>query len=236
MAFNLFILKVLLVKALVSAETLAQQSRKPSGWLGKYILQPMFVKGNADLNQLILELMTVQANEQVLEVGFGPGELLIQLCQQSPSAQFTGLDFSPLMLHQAALHAKSFIESRQLTLIEASSDNMPFENSSFHQVACANTLYFWQPPEPHFKEIFRVLRPGGKFVMGFRTGEQIDGMNLHSSIFGRYTTEEVESLLELAGFENIRLEYRVGFPVDSVCAMAYKPSYKSIAQSVSKVY
>ncbi len=234
MTFNLFMLKVLLVKGLVSAETLAKQSRKPSGWLGKNILQLMFVKGNADLNQFILELMAVQVNEQVLEVGFGPGELLFQLCQQNPSVQFTGLDFSPLMLQQASLHTQRFIKSGQLSLIEASSDNIPFANFSFHQVACANTLYFWQPPEAHFKEILRVLKSGGKFVMGFRTGEQIDGMNLRSAIFGRYSVEEVGSLLELAGFEQISLEYRVGFPVDSICAVAYKPSYKSIAKSVSK--
>ncbi len=230
MAFNLFMLKVLLVKSLVSAETLATQSRKPSGWLGKNILQPMFVKGNADLNQFILELMAVRANEQVLEVGFGPGELLFQLCQQSPSALFTGVDFSPLMLQQTSLHTQQFIKSGQLSLIEASSDNMPLDHSCFDQVACANTLYFWQPPELHFKEILRVLKPGGKFVMGFRTGEQIDGMNLHSSIFGRYTVEEVGSLLELAGFEHITIEYRGGFPVDSVCAVAYKPTYKSISE------
>lgn len=234
MAFNLFTLKVLLAETLVSAETLAKQSRKPSGWLGKIILQPMFVKSNADLNQFILELMAIQANEQLLEVGFGPGELLFQLCQRNPSVQFTGLDFSSLMLQQASLHTQRFIKSGQLSLVEASSDNIPFDNFSFHQVVCANTLCFWQSPEPHFKEVLRVLKPGGKFVMGFRTGEQIASMNLHSSIFGRYSVEEVGSLLELAGFEQITLEYRVGFPVDSVCAVAYKPSYRSIAESVRK--
>ncbi len=233
MAFNIFMLKVMLVKTLVSEEKLALQSRKPSGWLGKNILQPMFVKGNADLNQFVLELMAVQANEQVLEIGFGPGDLLSHLCRQTPSAQFTGVDFSPLMLQQATLHNQSFINSAQLSLIEASSDNLPLENSFFDQITCANTLYFWQPPEPHLKEILRVLKPGGKFVMGFRTGEQIETMQLHPAIFARYSIEEVESLLELAGFDNIRIESRAGFPVGSVCAVAYKPSYKSIAESIS---
>ena len=127
----------------MSAQTLALQAKKPSGWLGKNILLPMFVKGNAELNQFILELMAVQANQNVLEVGFAPGHLLFKLCQQNPSAQFTGLDFSPLMLHQATLYAQLFIDSIQLSLFEASSNNMPFNNASFHQVACANTLYFW---------------------------------------------------------------------------------------------
>ncbi len=235
MTFNLFILKVLLVMRLVSVKTLAKQSRKPSGWLGKNALQPMFVKDNADLNLFILELMAIQANEQVLEVGFGPGELLFKLCQQNPSAQFTGVDFSPLMLQQASLSTQRFIKSGQLTLIEASSDTMPFDNFSFHQVTCVNILCFWRPPDPHFKEIFRVLKSGGKFVMGFRTGEQVEEMDLHSPIFGRYSVEEVGSLLELAGFEHITFEYRIGFPVESVCAVAYKPSYKSIAKTVTKI-
>ena len=55
--------------------------------------------------------------------------------------------------------------------------------------------------------------------MGFRTDEQIDEMGLSSTIFPRYTCAEVESLLELAGFEQITLESRGGFPMDSVCSV-----------------
>lgn len=222
MSSRWFMWKVKLVKALVSEAVLAKQARKPSGWLGKNILHPLFVTGNKNLNQFILELMALGPNSQVLEIGFGPGELLYQLCSQHPSCQFFGIDFSPLMIKEASLRNKLFIESDKLVLQKGYSDQLPFEDAVFHQVACANTLYFWQPPEPHLAEIFRVLKPGGKFVMGFRTGEQIDFMQLHPTIFARYSITQVQQILESVGFVNIRIESKAGFPVDSYCAVASK--------------
>jgi len=218
-----FMFKVKLVKLLVSDKTLAEQARKPSGWLGRHILQPMFISGNAALNNLLDELLAVQPNQKALEIGFGPGVLLNQLCHSVPSASLTGLDFSPTMVKEAALLNKSLIESGQLQLLEGCSDAMPFSNAEFDSVFCANTLYFWQPPEPHLNEIFRVLKSGGKFVMGFRTGQQIDEMELHATIFARYSEEDVVKLLQSVGFEAVEIQQREGFPVESYCVVAYRP-------------
>jgi len=223
MASKWFMFKVAIVKAVVSEETLAKQARKPSGWLGRNILKPMFVTGNAALNQFIFDLLAVQPRDKLLEIGFGPGVLIKQLCEQEPASKIIGLDFSPTMLKQAYSLNKKFIKRFQLTLIEGSSDDMPFDFEGFDSVFCANTLYFWQPPEPHLNEVFRVLKPGGKFVMGFRTGEQIDAMGLHPSIFARYTPEAVKALLLSIGFTDVSIESQSGFPVDSFCAVARKP-------------
>ena len=222
MASKWFMLKVKLVKAIVSEKTLAEQARKPSGWLGKSILQPMFVTGNAALNQFIYELLEVEPGHKLLEVGFGPGVLIKQICEQVPDCKVMGLDFSPTMVKQASLLNKKFIKRYQLTLVDGNSDDMPFDLEGFDSIFCANTLYFWQPPEPHINEIFRVLKPGGKFVMGFRTGDQIDEMQLHPTIFARYSVEDVKSLLENIGFEKVSIELRDGFPVESFCAVAQK--------------
>ena len=218
-----FMFKVMLVKAIVSEKSLAEQARKPSGWLGRNILKPMFVTGNAALNQMIFELLEVQSNQKLLEIGFGPGVLIKQVCEQEPDCKVIGLDFSPDMVKQATQLNKKFIKRFQLTLIDGNSDDLPFDYEGFDSIFCANTLYFWQPPEPHFNEIFRVLQPGGKFVMGFRTGEQIDQMQLHPTIFARYSEADVIHLLERVGFESIEIKQRLGLPVDSFCAVAIKP-------------
>lgn len=217
-----FALKIKLVKILVSDKTLAEQARQPSGWLGKNILKPMFVSGNAALNQLIFELLDVKPKQKLLEIGFGPGVLINQLCEHEPHCKIIGLDFSPMMVRQASLLNKRYIKSYQLALIGGNSDCIPVEYDSFDSVFCANTLYFWQPPEQHINEIFRVLKSGGKFVMGFRTGEQIDAMGLHPTIFARYSQEDVQNLLLVAGFVNVEIKEQEGFPVDSVCVVANK--------------
>ena len=218
-----FMFKVMLVKAIVSEKTLAEQARKPSGWLGKNILSPMFVTGNASLNELVFDLLDVDKNHKLLEIGFGPGVLIKQICDQVPDCKVIGLDFSPTMVKQATQLNKKFIKRFQLTLIDGNSDDLPFDYEGFDSVFSANTLYFWQPPEPHFNEILRVLKPGGKFVMGFRTGEQIDQMQLHPTIFARYSETDVINLLEAVGFESIEIQQRSGLPVDSFCAVAIKP-------------
>ncbi|MEA3405856.1 MAG: hypothetical protein U9R28_08990 [Pseudomonadota bacterium] len=65
----------------MSDRTLALQSRKPSGFLGKYILQPLFINGNAELNSYLLQQLNCQPSDQVLEIGFGPGMLLNQIAE-----------------------------------------------------------------------------------------------------------------------------------------------------------
>lgn len=222
MASKWFRLKVAIVKVFISDEALALQARKPSGWLGRNILKPIFVTGNAALNKFVFDLLAVQSRDQLLEIGFGPGVLIKLVCEQEPTCRVIGLDFSPEMLKEAYSLNEKFIKRCQLTLVKGRSDALPFEAEGFDTVFCANTLYFWQPPEPHINEIFRVLKPGGKFVMGFRTGEQIDAMNLHATIFERYTPERVSLLLATAGFMKVSVEVQVGLPVDSFCAIAYK--------------
>ncbi|GKT11986.1 MAG: hypothetical protein ISEC1_P0959 [Thiomicrorhabdus sp.] len=223
MASKWFTLKIKFVKLLVSDKALAEQARQPSGWLGKNILKPMFITGNAALNQLIFDLLEVKPKQKLLEIGFGPGVLINQLCTHEPLCKIIGLDFSPMMVKQASLLNRRHIKSYQLALIEGNSDCIPVEYDSFDSIFCANTLYFWQPPEPHINEIFRVLNSGGKFVMGFRTGDQIDEMALHPTIFARYSKECVQVLLETAGFINVEIKEQEGFPVDSICVVASKP-------------
>src|SRR5439155_10025246 len=50
-----------------------------------------------------------------------------------------------------------------------------------------HTLYFWPQPLNYAREIARVLKPGGRFVLGFRTGGDPETRNFHqaSTVFTR---------------------------------------------------
>jgi len=164
--------------------------------------------------------LAVQPNDCVLEMGFGPGELLNQLGHAVENGKVYGLDFSATMLKEAAKRNQHHIQSGCLELCEGCSRQMPYSDSHFDKVVTGNTLYFWQPPEVHLQEVLRVLKPNGKFVMGFRDKNQIDAMQLDETIFARYTLDEVEALLDKVGFTQIVIEKREDFPVDSYVAMA----------------
>lgn len=219
----LFKILVTLVKWSVSERTLALQSRKPSGILGKYILQPLFINGNAELNAYLLQQLDCQSNNQVLEIGFGPGMLLDKVAEQTVNGHVFGLDFSETMFQAASERNQHWLREGKMTLRLGSSDAMPFEACSFDKVATANTLYFWQPPQTHLKEVLRVLKPKGQFVMGFRDLVQIEAMKLDRTVFNAYSLEEVETLLLEAGFEQVVLHQQAGFPFESYVAVATKP-------------
>jgi ubiquinone/menaquinone biosynthesis C-methylase UbiE len=52
-----------------------------------------------------------------------------------------------------------------------SSDRLPFDDQSFDKVFAVHTVYFWQAPLDHLAEARRALKPGGRFVLGFRPAE-----------------------------------------------------------------
>lgn len=212
------------IQYIVSEKTLAHQARKPTGLLGKYVLQPMFVHGNAALNAFMLENLELNSGDCVLEIGFGPGVMLGDLSERIEEGKVHGIDFSKTMIEQATIRNQPYIESGCLELCEGCSDLMPYEDNYFDKVVTGNTLYFWHPPEPHLKEIQRVLKPGALFVMGFRDKAQIDQMQLSQEVFLRYTQEDVIELLESAGFTEISVEVKDSMPGVSYVAVAKSPS------------
>ena len=76
----------------------SEQSRKPSGFFGRWAMSVVFDKGNALLNGFVEELMSVQANDHVLEIGFGTGKLIHNLAKVINKGYIEGIEFSSSMI------------------------------------------------------------------------------------------------------------------------------------------
>jgi ubiquinone/menaquinone biosynthesis C-methylase UbiE len=153
---------------LIPPKFLSKQARKPSGWFGRVVMSRLFNKGNADLNDLVKDLLELQEQDSVLEIGFGPGTLIHQMAQITTQGVVEGIDFSETMLTLASETNKQFIASGRVKLQRGNCNAMPYSDESFDKVCTANTIYFWENPNETFKEIFRVVKSGGKLVVGFR--------------------------------------------------------------------
>ncbi len=73
----------------------SQQARKPAGLFGRFVMSTIFNKGNADLNGFVKELMAVQKNDSILEIGFGTGQLMYEKGRFSKVCTVNTLYFWP---------------------------------------------------------------------------------------------------------------------------------------------
>jgi trans-aconitate 2-methyltransferase len=106
----------------------------------------------------LLQLLSPQSVERILDIGCGTGQLTAQIA--ASGAVVTGLDSSPEMIHQARQKYPDVRfelgDARDLRLAE-----------SFDAVFSNATLHWIREPERVVTSIERVLRPGGRFVAEF---------------------------------------------------------------------
>lgn len=129
-----------------------------------------------------------------IEIGVGSGRFAAPLGVQ------VGVDPSPAMLVHAA--------SRGIEVMEGVAEHLPFAGGSFDHALVVTTLCFVDSPTQMLAEARRVLKPGGRLVIGFVDRESTLGQNyvVHQaeSVFYReatfYSAHEVERLLPEAGF------------------------------------
>ena len=111
-------------------------------------------KHGAELRRKLL----AEARGRVLELGVGTGQSFPHYPEVDA---LVGIEPSEPMLRRARERA---VESgRDVTLVEASAEELPFEDDSFDTVVTMAVLCTVDDPERSLEEIRRVLRPGGRF-------------------------------------------------------------------------
>src|SRR3989442_15462321 len=94
--------------------------------------------------------------ERVLEVGCGTGSDLLQFAKHGAIA--TGVDITPAHLELARQRV-----GHLATIVEGDGRHLPFPDASFDYVYSHGVLHHSDEPRKMVEEIYRVLRPGGRF-------------------------------------------------------------------------
>ena len=99
---------------------------------------------------------------RALDVGTGDGAFAVEAARRG--ALVTGVDPDPAMLAAAAARARAM--GVDLQLGDGRAEQLPFADESFDMVFAVTVLCFVADADAAIREMARVLRPGGRLVVG----------------------------------------------------------------------
>lgn len=176
---------------------IARQYARPEGVLGRLLFGPLLNRANARANRFVQELLQLAPDDDVLEVGFGGGELLFRMARQLPDGQVTGIELSEPMRRRAERRAGRF---SNVTLSAGSVDALPFSPDTFNRIVSVNTIYFWPDLQAGMYELARVCRPGGLLVLGFASDADMRAAGWEQRGFTLRSPEQISAGVLEAGF------------------------------------
>ncbi len=189
------------------------QCARPEGFLGRLMLRFMNF-GHAPLTNWGLSFIDFGDRWMMLDIGCGGGATLQRLLKRSEGAKVYGIDISKESIAKAKKVNSKQLDS-QVFISQGSALNLPYSAETFDLITAVETVYFWLNLPKCLREVNRVLKKGGSFVIMMEVVKSksvwanvIEGMTV-------YSPDELKHLLKEAGFVNIQIYYK-------------KPSYVSI--------
>ena len=112
----------------------------------------------------VVKIVKENNPDTILDIATGTGDLAINLAETN-ATKIIGLDISSGMLEIGKTKIKNKALDSKIEMILADSENMPFEDNTFDAITVAFGIRNFESLENGLKEIYRVLKPNGTFVI-----------------------------------------------------------------------
>jgi ubiquinone/menaquinone biosynthesis C-methylase UbiE len=173
--------------------------------------------------------------ETITDIGCGPGYLLQSVSKEFPENKLVGVDISKEMVEKAKANFASMGYSERIEFRQGVADSLPFEDDTQDFIVSTFSLHHWADPEVSFKEIYRVLKPGGQmlifdfrrdarrllfFLIWFAQNVALRIMGITAirqinepigSLLASYTKKEIGELIKKTPFKDYKIEGKLGW-------------------------
>ena len=181
-------------------EAVVSQFRNPrsagghvTGWIMSHR------SSNVSRGRWAVELLDIQPDERVLELGCGPGVALASIAERLVSGVAIGVDPSSVMIRQARRRNAAAISAGRIELVCAAVEDLVPDGTAlregFDAVLAINNVGFWDQPELRLAGLRSVVRPGGRVALV--TQPRCPGATAETS---RAVADEMAALLDKAGY------------------------------------
>ncbi len=179
-----------------------------------------------DYPDILAEIET-EGFDEMLDCGCGPAPMITLLHEKYPDRHYTGIDLTPKMIEKASEKKLS-----NTTFIVGDCENLPFDDNSFDVVICSMSMHHYPHPENFIRNVQRVLRPNGRFILRDMTAykpvqwfiNKVELPIVNKLGYGDckiYNVDEVREMCERVGMKLEKGEHRKGMRLHCV---ARKPA------------
>ncbi len=217
--------------------SLRHQFSKPEGVLGQIAGLIMANRpSNRERNRWTVDLLELQPNHRVLEIGHGPGLAIALMAEKAVGGKVVGIDHSAIMHAQASSRNAAAIRDGRVELLLGGFELLPALPGLFDEVLAVNVFQFLRDPD-HSDEpacecqydpslgpmpgrrqalgnIKRVMKPDGLLAVTYMPRSQ----NAVPRDAGRFA-DKLARDMAAAGFHGIRVEKLDIRPMPAVCIL-----------------
>jgi ubiquinone/menaquinone biosynthesis C-methylase UbiE len=112
-------------------------------------------------------LLNGRERGRALDIGAGPGQIVLKLARRLTRWKFTGVDRSPNMIAEARanLEAAGPAVAGRLDFQVADGNRLPFPDATFDFVICNSVLHHLEQPRHLLSEMSRLAKPSGAILL-----------------------------------------------------------------------